>query len=332
MVSHGQVIVHTLQSTILEDNPLKDPSTRKLHVYLPPDYSPHDKVPALLAIVGFTGTGGMLFNVTPLGEDLQTRMDRLIQSDQCGKVIIVAPDCFTKLGGNQYINSTAIGNYEDYLLKEVIPFVESNYPVSNWGVFGKSSGGYGSMVLGMRNPDTFLALADHSGDSNFELSYIPDMGKALNLYREKGGPKKWLEEYWKNPTDRHGKNIDALNMLAMAATYSPNPKSPHLGIDFPFDFETGVFVPEVWERWQKWDPVRMIPHHVSNLKKLRLIYIDCGNKDEFNLHWGARAKVLALKKAGIPCVYEEFNDGHMNIGYRYDVSIPKIVRVLNQNN
>jgi hypothetical protein len=60
------------------------------------------------------------------------------------------------------------------------------------------------------------------------------------------------------------------------------------------------------------------------LKKLKLIFIDCGTTDEFNLHWGARMLHSKLIKSNIKHIYEEFDDGHMSISYRYDVSLPKI--------
>src|SRR5262245_14423659 len=103
----GTVAVHRFDSGKLRDNPLGDPSERDLHVYLPPDYDPAERLPALLALAGFTGTGAMLFNPDPLGEDLRRRLDRLILTGACSRVIVVAPDCFTRVGGNQFINSTA---------------------------------------------------------------------------------------------------------------------------------------------------------------------------------------------------------------------------------
>jgi len=326
----GRVVIHEIESDVLKGNPLGDPTRRELHVYLPPGFedSQTERLPVLLAVVGFTGTGAMLLNVDPLGEDLKSRLDRLIISGKCAPAIVVMPDCFTKFGGSQYINSSATGRYEDYLLEEVIPFVNQTYPIKNWGVFGKSSGGYGSIVLGMRHPDIFKALADHSGDSIFELCYLPGFAKALDKYQEAGGPAKWLEKFWNDPNKRKMEHMDPLNTMAMAANYSPNPESPHLGIDFPFDLDTGVFRHEIWERWRKWDPVNMVKQYLDNLKKLKLIYIDCGSKDEFALHWGARALVDELKKGGIEPIYEEFDDGHMNIPYRYDVSIPKLVEAL----
>lgn len=289
MGSEGELVIHRLASEVLRGNPLGDPTERDLYVYLPPRYDPTRAYPAVLGVVGFTGTGGMLFNVDPLVEGLRTRLDRLIGSGACPPLIVVAPDCFTRVGGNQYINSTATGRYEDYLVQEVVPYARSKYRTGHWGVFGKSSGGYGAIVLAMRHPDVFEAVADHSGDALFEMCYLPEFPEALDAWREAGGPAKWLDRFWTESARRKKKHGKPLNMLAMSAHYSPNPNSPHLGIDFPFDLETGAFRPEVWERWRAWDPVNMVPRHVDALARQRLIYVDCGSRDEFALHWGARS-------------------------------------------
>jgi S-formylglutathione hydrolase FrmB len=323
----GTVAVHRVASDVLQGNALGDPSERDLHVYLPPGYDPARAYPALLALVGFGGTGATLFNADPLGEDLRRRMDRLILSGTCPPVLIAAPDCFTRVGGNQYINSTATGRYEDYLTQEIVPFVARTYAVTRWGVFGKSSGGYGSIVLGMRHPAIFEALADHSGDANFELAYLPDFPDALDKYREAGGPARWLERFWADENRHRKKHMKALNVLGMAAHYSPNPKS-ELGIDLPFDLETGAFRYDVWERWRAWDPVNMVPRCEEALRRSRLVYVDCGARDEFSLHWGARALVTAMKRVDLLPHYEEFEDGHMSISYRYDVSVPLLAKAL----
>ncbi|MGC2384485.1 MAG: hypothetical protein WA631_15400, partial [Nitrososphaeraceae archaeon] len=59
-------------------------------------------------------------------------------------------------------------------------------------------------------------------------------------------------------------------------------------------------------------------------------YIDCGRDDEFNLLWGARILHSKLEKMKINHYYEEFDDGHMNTSYRYDISFPKIYQALCQ--
>lgn len=325
----GQVVLEAFDSRVLRGNPLGDPTRREVAIYLPPGYSrARGPLPIIYGLVGYTGTGRSLLNVDPLGEDLKTRMDRLIRSRRCGPMILALPDCFTRVGGNQYINSTATGRYEDYLLREVIPFVEGRYPAGRRGLWGKSSGGYGSMVLGMRHPGVFSALADHSGDAGFEWCYLPDFPKAMAAFREAGGPARWLRRYWRRPNRRRPEDLPVLNTLGMAAHYSPNPRSPHLGIDFPFDLETGEFRPEVWDRWRRWDPVNLVGRYARNLRRLRLLYIDCGTKDEFNLIWGARTLHRKLKDLGVRHVYEEFDDGHMDIPYRYDTSLPLLSRAL----
>jgi hypothetical protein len=325
----GEVVVHRVESEVLAGNALGDSPSRDVHVYLPPGHDPARPTPALLGLVGFGGTGASLFNADPLSEDLRQRLDRLILSGRCPPVIVAAPDCFTRLGGNQYINSPATGRYEDFLVGEVIPSVAARHRVSGWGVFGKSSGGYGAIVLAMRHPDVFAAVADHSGDAGFELCYLPEMGPALDAFHNAGGTEAWLDHFWADPNRHRAAYRKPLLVLAMAAHYSPRAGAP-LGCDLPFDLATGAFLPDVWERWRACDPVNLVPHHAAALRRLRLVYLDCGVHDEWNLHWGARALVTALIRHGIDPVHEEFDDGHMSISYRYDVSLPMLAKALSR--
>lgn len=324
------VVRHRLPSRVLVDNPLGDPSERTLLVYLPPDFDPAKRYPALLAIAGYTGTGGSFFNTDALIEPLDSRLDRMIGAGTCPPVIVAAPDCYTSVGGNQYINSAGTGRYEDYVCDEVIPFVDATYPTlgrGSWGVFGKSSGGYGAIILGMRRPDVFAAIGDHSGDACFELCYIPDFGGALDAYREAGGPAAWHARWLADPAKRKAKHNKPLTALGMAKHYTPNPDGP-AGVDWPFDLETGEFRAAVWERWRAHDPVNLVGKYSTNLARLRAIYVDCGTRDEYALHWGARALVRQLQAAGHTVRHEEFDDGHMMVQYRYEISVPFLADAL----
>ncbi len=326
------VILESFTSHLLADNPLGDPATRMLPVILPPDYETSGKrYPVLYGLTGFTGSGPMMLNVSAWQPNLQQRIDRLMTDGKLLPAIYVLPDCLTRYGGSQYLNSAAIGRYEDYLIDEIVPHVDRTYRTiaepAGRGVFGKSSGGYGSIVLGMKHPDLFGAVACHSGDMAFELVYRPDFPKFLNAIQKAGGVEKWLNEFeHKAKIESH--DIEAMNILAMAAAYSPNPTAQPLPIDFPFDLETCELKPEVWARWLELDPVQMLDRYADGLKKLRLLFIDCGSRDEFNLHFGARLFVKKLKAFGIAYEYEEFDDGHMNVPYRYGVSLPKVVGAL----
>jgi enterochelin esterase-like enzyme len=320
----GKILIHLYESSVLRSNPLNDPYTREVIVYLPPGYSnSYSKgYITIFLLPGFGSQGRSLLNADPLGENLEQRMNRLICQKKCGPMIFVLVDCFTKFGGSQYLNSSATGNYEDYLLNEIVPFIDKNYNTSERIVFGHSSGGYGSLMLGMRHPDLFHGLIDHAGDAGFEYCYLPDFPKALEAYAEYGGPRKWLDNFWKKPSHHDKRDGPPLNIFAMAAHYSPNLSSREMGVDMPFDLKTGEIIPQVWKRWLRRDPVRIIEKYQNNLGRLRFIYLDCGSEDEFNLHLGARILHSKLEEMSIKHYYEEFKGGHMHTNYRYDYSLP----------
>ena len=334
-MQQGHIESHRFESKVLKSNPLGDPYVRDIIVYVPPGYSKTDSkgYSAIIYLAAFGSFGKAVLNLDPFSETIEARMNRLIWENKCSPMILVLVDCFTKFGGSQYINSTATGMYEDYITNEIVGFLDDKYNISNHAIMGHSSGGYGAFVLGMRHPDIFQAIADHSGDSAFEYCYLPDFPKALEVYRKSGGdhgdPKKWFEDFWQKPNKYQDRDdMTALNILGMAAHYSPNPQSPYLGCDFPFDLKTGEINQDVWNRWTSSDPTRMVEKHQDNLKKIKLIYIDCGTKDEFNIHLGCRILHSKLQKMGIRHFYEEFPGGHSKISHRYDVSLPMISREL----
>jgi enterochelin esterase-like enzyme len=330
-MQQGHIASHRFESKVLKSNPLSDPYVRDIIVYVPPGYSKTDSkgYTAIIYLAAFGSFGKAVLNLDPFSETIEARMNRLIWENKCSPMILVLVDCFTKFGGSQYINSTATGMYEDYITNEIVRFIDDKYNISNHAIMGHSSGGYGAFVLGMRHPDIFQAIADHSGDSAFEYCYLPDFPKALEVYRRSGGdhgdPKKWFEDFWQKPNKYQDRDdMTALNILGMAAHYSPNPQSPYLGCDFPFDLKTGEINQDVWNRWISSDPTRMVAKYQDNLKKIKLIYIDCGTKDEFNIHLGCRILHSKLQKMGIRHFYEEFPGGHSKISHRYDVSLPMI--------
>ncbi len=327
----GTNIIETITSNVLRGNALGDPFVRRVPVYLPPGYEQSkERYPTVYVLTGFTGRGTMLLNDSAWDENIAQRMDRLIASGTVKPMILVMPDCFTRIGGSQYINSSATGRYEDHVINELVPFVDKRYRTlgdrDHRAVMGKSSGGYGAVILAMRHPDVFGLMASHSGDMYFELCYKADFPKYLNSIKKYGGLAKFLETF---PTIRPKDNNFAgtLNTVAMAACYSPNPNAS-LGFDLPFDEETGEMREDVWKRWLDWDPVYLVDKHLTALKSLKLIYLDAGLRDEFQLQFGARIFVKRLKERGIPYIHEEFDDGHMNIPYRYDVSVKAISDVM----
>lgn len=318
----GTLVNLQFESDVLKGNPLGDPYERDLFVYLPPGYDEGgDNYPSVYCLTGFTGRGKMLLNDNAFTPNLAERMDRLIAAGTIRPMIVVMPDCFTYYGGSQYINSSATGRYEDYLIDEVVPHVDANLRTiadRNFrAVMGKSSGGYGALVMGMRHADIFGLVCSTSGDAYFEYCYPNDFPDAFRAI--KGDPKGFIKRLWeteKKPKDFHS----GLNTIGMAACYSPSGTA----FDLPFDVETGEMNKDIWARWLEHDPVRLVEKHVENLRSLRLLFIDAGTKDEFALDVGAKILCKRLSDNGIKHVHEEFDDGHFNISYRYDRSLQLI--------
>jgi len=328
----GRVVLEHFESRVLKGNPAGDPHRRIVPIYLPPSYDTHPdrRYPVAFVLTGFTGRGRMLLNDSPWSPALDERMDRLI-SEGCGELILVMPDCFTRYGGSQYLNSEATGRYEDHLIGELVPFVDGRYRTfparEHRGVMGKSSGGYGAIVQAMRHPEVFGAVACHSGDMVFDYCYRGDVPKFCSQVQQVGGIQAWLEAFEAKAQKKHD-DFMVLNILGMAAAYSPNRATAPFGIDLPCDLETGAFRDDVWQRWLNLDPMALVEEHAESLRSMKLVYLDCGIRDEWNLHLGARLFARRLSALGIAHQHLEFDDGHMNVSYRYDVSLPRMAEAL----
>ena len=332
------IIIEEFESSALRNNPLGDPFVRKIPVYLPPSYSnnPDRRYPVVFMLHGFTGNSEMWLNVNSFyTPNVPQRYEKLIQSGDIGEMILVFPDGYTGFGGSQYLNSSATGRYEDYIIQDLVPYIDSRFRTKSHresrAVAGKSSGGYGAIRLAMRRPEVFSAVVSHAGDMYFELCYKPDFPKVIkslgNYLLESNPIGKFLEAFTKADVK---KEIDALNILAMGACYSPVTTGQEPYFELPFDFHTGELREDIWQMWLENDPVYMLkkPAFAEALKTQKLVYLDAGKHDEYNLHLGARVFTTHLQRLQIPHHHEEFDGGHMNINYRYDVSLSHIWKAI----
>jgi enterochelin esterase family protein len=160
----------------------------------------------------------------------------------------------------------------------------------------------------------------------FELSAMPDLPVATRTLRRHGGIGGFLRQF-EAKEKKGGADFTTMMVLAQAGAYSPDPKREH-GIALPFDLDTGEIDWTVWQRWKAWDPVEMIATHAEALRRMKLIFVDAGTRDEHNLDLGARIFVRRLRTLGIACEHEEFDDGHRSTAYRYDVSLPRLAAAI----
>jgi len=325
----GEVHRLTVESRALEDNPLHDPATRIIDVYLPAGRK-SDGLPLLVDLVGFTAGGPAHTNWRNFAENVPERLDRLIATGAMPPTVVAFPDCFTRLGGNQYINSAGTGRWADFLLEEVVPLVERRFHCGGdgrRGVFGKSSGGYGAIVHALLHPDFWNAAACHSGDMAFEHCYLPEFPRLLRALAKSGGSiEKWITDFYAAPKIKNS-DVHDLMTLAMCATYDPDPKAPFC-VRLPVDPYTCELIPERWAKWTAWDPLVMSETRGPGLAKLKALYIDCGDTDQYNLVYGARRLHRQLERFGVAHLYEEFPDDHSSVDYRMDKSLPHLAKAL----
>jgi S-formylglutathione hydrolase FrmB len=315
-----------IESVALADNPLGDPATRPLWVYTPPGYDddPERRYPSIYVIQGFTGQVDMWWNRDAFRETYPEAIDALFASGGARPAIVVLVDCWTSVGGSQFLNSPGTGRYQDYLCDEVIAFVDGRYRTDarrdRRGIQGKSSGGYGAMICAMQRPDRFGAFASHAGDALFEACYVKGFAAVARSLRDEYDGS--YENFWKDFRSRVAMTKESdgelLEMYGYAAAYSAEPDGT---VRLPFDTRTGRLIDDVWERWLEKDPVRMVPRHAEALRAMRGIWLDGGRRDEWFLDNGAVAVSIELERIGVSHTLELFDAGHMSIGYRYPRSL-----------
>ena len=327
--ARGSVHRLALDSAVLKGNLLGDPTERIIDVYIPAGRDGKG-LPLLVDLVGFTAGGPAHTNWKNFSENAPERLDRLIGTGAMQPCVVAFPDCFTRLGGNQYVNSSGTGNWDDFLLKEAAPFVEKKFGCGGEGrrgVFGKSSGGYGAMIHALLHPDFWSATAVHSGDMGFELMYRHEFVAVLRALAKNGGDiGKWIDDFWAAPKTKDA-DVGVIMMLAQAASFDPDP-SARYGVRLPVTLDTCEFIDERWANWLKWDPLTMVERLGPGLKALKGLYIDCGDIDQYNLVYGARRMHKALDRLGVAHVYEEFPDNHSSVDYRMDISLPFLAKAL----
>ncbi len=332
---HGTLDRLVVESELLADNPLGDPARRPLHVYRPPGVElDHPRpLPAVYVIQGYTGQLDMWHNRVAFEPTLIERVDAMFAAGGCPDAIIVLVDCWTSFGGSQFLNSSSLGRYQDHLCDEVVAFVDERYPTlasrDHRGLTGKSSGGYGAMVVPMQRPDVFGALASHSGDALFEACYVPDFARTARLLRDEydGSYDVFFERLAAAERVDLDRIAAPLGTYGYAAAYTPDPAHPGKAL-LPFEVATGRLVDDVWARWLEHDPVRMAPRHADSLRSMRRIYLDAGRRDEYFLDLGAEAFTGELRKLGVECTLELFDATHSGVAYRYPGAIRELALAL----
>ncbi|WP_413581260.1 alpha/beta hydrolase [Bdellovibrio sp. HCB288] len=314
-VHNFQIETLQIRSEVLKNNPLNDSAVRFNPLLLPKNSGPW---PVVLVLGGFSGNAPFYFNPKFNEQNTIQVIDQACTRGEAPEALYVFVDALTSWGGSQFLNSSGVGNYEDYIMTELVPAL-SHYPVSknpaDWCVMGGSSGGYGALHLSSKYPDVFGLCAAIAPDSFFDASIINDLYQALPVWEKYGqSGLRVLEELRSGKLTKFRNWHSLLNAFGMSACYSPKGSSGDF--HYPLDPRTGNKNIEIWQQWLEKDPVHFLSKRLTEVRKLDGLYLDVGTKDNFHLQYGARQISNLLKENSVPHDYVEFDGNHFDIGDR----------------
>ncbi len=298
----------------LEGNLLGDPAKQQVVIYLPPSYetSPSRHYPVLYLLHGSAGQIGDWTDGAFQEMMILTTMDDLISAGAIGEMIVIMPNGRNVYLGSFYLNSTVTGNWEDFITRDLVSYIDSNFrtipQAASRGIAGHSMGGYGAIVLGLKHPDIFSAVY---GLSPCCLAMEADLGP---------DNPAWLRTLSLETKDQlrqaeQQQDFYVVAFTALAAAFSPNPGNSPFFVDYPFKEQNGRLQRNepAFAKWQENFPINMVSKYRSNLLKLQGIYFDYGVQEQFsNIPIAAPAFSQLLAKHGISHIFEVYQGDHRN--------------------
>lgn len=325
---------HSHSSRALRGFPLNDPYERTFPVYLPPGYDARrsDPYPLVFLLAGWGARSSHYISESSVFDvSMQGRFDAAISAGRMPPFIAVFPDGTCGLGCSQYVNSPVFGNHQDYLCDELVAWADEKFNTHRKSEFrivaGHSSGGFGALVAGFMRPDVFKFVCSSAGDSFYELSLLPNINKVIIEVEKAGGVAAFVEKFRKEPSHGHlaAGQIDTMLTLNMAACYAPNLNKPPIYGDLYFDLHTGEIIPEVWEKFLQWDPVKMVDRYKDNIKKLAFVQLESGAQDQHALHLGHRQLSRRFHSLNVPHELVEYPGTHSGHHWRFEDRLTKLL-------
>jgi S-formylglutathione hydrolase len=289
-----------------------DAADRMVSVYLPPGYAEAKtrRYPVVYLLHGFTDNDDRWFGRVQHFVNVPQAADKALAAGT-RDLIIVMPNAFTKFKGSMYSNSVVTGDWESFIARDLVAYVDAHYrtiaSATGRGLAGHSMGGYGVLRIGMRHPSIFSSVYALS-----PCCMVPNLAPPAST-----GPSR--AEAVKTQDEVDKADFGTLAQLASAAAWSPNPKNPPFFIDLPT--RDGQPQPLVLAKWAANAPLAMVDSHLKSLKGLTGLAIDAGDKDE-----GIAATVQTLHAIlaanDVPHVFEIYEGDHVNrIGARLETKM-----------
>jgi S-formylglutathione hydrolase FrmB len=289
-----------LASRALKHNPLGDPVTRRVAVFVPDPATNGMPLPIVYYLPGF---GGSSENTIKDPSRFLKTTEELAQAGT--PVVVVVVDAKTRWGGSQYLNSPAQGNYADYICDEIVPLVEHRYGIApgatNRIIAGHSSGGFGALRLGLLRPRLFGGVVALSPDSYFEIShrYLVTKPSVTNL-----SPAELTALIKAPPGTPPPKDGDLKYALALSAAYAPRGRWHPGEFEWLCD-EWGQVREKVWQRWLDNDPLIIVQKNRHAFRDPQAIYVEGPTEDAYKANLGARKIYEILRRRPARCTFYE---------------------------
>jgi S-formylglutathione hydrolase FrmB len=285
-------------SEILKGNALHDPTTRDVAVFLPSQAADGRRVPVIYYLPGYGGGPGGFISHSNVWLDFTQSL-----ADEITPMALVVVDGRTRWGCGQYLNSSAQGNYEDYICDEIVSQVEAKYPAATNGVrriiAGHSSGGFGALRLGSSRPGLFDAVIALSPDSDFPVSHIP----LVKIAAVSNAPLADIEKMESGALPPP-KNGDLIYAMGLSAAYAPG-AAPRVGqFDWLYD-ENHNFRDDIWQRWMDNDPLTIVQKNPGAFAPNQMVYLEGAAQDQYAANIGARAIYEVLRSRPARCTFYE---------------------------
>lgn len=290
-----------IHSTALEGNLIGDPAEREVTVYLPPSYktNPESRYPVLYMLHGFTDTDSQWFGWENHWINLQTVIEQSLVEGLSKEMIVVMPNAYNRFKGSMYASSATVGDWETFVTKELIKHIDDNYRTlahkNSRGLAGHSMGGYGTLRLGMKNPDIYAAI--------YALSPCCMDGGATT------DPALMAKLEGFTLDQIAGANFFEIATLATSAAFAPNPQNPPFYLDLPA--KNGKPQQDVINKIIANRTLSFVDQYILNLKKLKAIAIDAGLQDR-GISEATKTLHETLEAYKIPHVYESYEGDHLN--------------------
>ncbi|MHA3771284.1 alpha/beta hydrolase-fold protein [Verrucomicrobiota bacterium sgz303538] len=298
--------VHSVPGVTLQENPLGDPPARRLAVFTPDGIAAASPLPIVIYLPGWGGS-----SEGAIAEGNSGMFGKVVDqlTSQGIPLRLAVVDGRSRYGGSQFLNSSATGNYADYVSREILPELKTRYAVPKDSthsciIAGHSSGAYGALMLAVSRKEAFDAVVALSPDSDFETTHKPlvQAPAVRNVTREELNAAMDRPGQTRLPKDGY-----ALLIMGLCANYVPAQGQPGR-FEWLYD-ERGAWRPEVWQRWLDLDPLNVIRQHGDAFASEQRIYLDGAEHDEFGANIGARKIHEVLRQRKSPVTFYE-SPGH----------------------